>query len=463
MSGEFIWLSKLKSAFYRHLRGFLITGTLGIICLIYLYFSKKLTISNTPIFLMVLSNCWGLLLIIVLLGYGVVEIPRQFWNAGNVTVQLSTLYMKIHTLSEEMIEVKYSLDETVKLLNAASYLLPKNSQLQEQLNFILSLCPIEILEHQRAMQSHLSKDAAGQLGNITEDTLVKLHKEIKVNLSEYNRSKYRFDNNIDKALELEDIISASESPFKRIVFSFKEPRTGMLARKLEVVEWFWLTSMKPILFRVLGVIFSILSILVILGECTLFLEEPIGVFPLLFKKAYGITLTQLYCVIPLSYIIICTYFGLFNLKLSGWYGLYGNNHTDSSNLVWSAFFIARLTAPLCLNFLLFLKVRNTVYTEYMQTIDVVPFVGSKFATFFPLLLLLFAGLNFFQVYGRVMSALGLGSLSFSGKISGDKVSDGKAIVTRNRANRERSIGNYKRGIEMSAQNKDPRTAQLRKP
>ena len=456
MAGEFNWRSKLKSALFSHLRGFLITSTIGIICLIYLYFSKKLTISNTPVFLMVLSNCWGLLLIILLLGYGIVEIPRQCWKAGNNSDQLSSLYMKIHTLSEEMIEIKYALDETVKMLNAASYLLPRDSELQENLNFILSLCPIDVLEHQRTMQSHLSKDAKSQLGIINEKTLVQLHKDLKGNLSEYNRSKYRWDDYLDKALELEDVISASGSPFMRIAFSFKEPRTGVFARKIEVVEWFWLTSMRPVLFRILGVVFTVLSVLIVLGESTLFLNEPIGVFPLLFKKSYGITLTQLYCVIPLSYIILCTYFGLFNLKLSGWYGLYGNNHTDSSNLVWSAFFIARLTAPLCLNFLLFLKVRNTVYSEYMQTIDVVPFVGSEFATFFPLLLLVFAALNFFQVYGRVMSGLGLGSLSFSGKIRSDKVSDGKLIVTRNRTERERKLGTYKRGVEMMGQKKDVR-------
>lgn len=449
MAGEFDWRSKLKSSFIRHIRGFIITGTIGIICLIYLYLSHKLTIRSTPVFLMVLSNCWGLFLIIVLLGYGIVEIPRQFWQSGNNSVQLSSLYMKIHKLSEDMLEVKYSLDETIKLLNAASYLLPKSSDLQENLNFVLSLCPLELIEYQRSVQSHLSKDAASQLGQITESTLVNLHKSLKDQLSEYQRSKYRFDDYLQRAFDLEDVISASESPFKRIVFSFKESKSGILARQIEVVEWMWLTRIKPVTYRILGLVFLFLSVLVILGECTLFIETPLALFPLLFDKAHGITLTQLYCVVPLLYIILCTYFGLFNLKLSGWYGLYGNNHTDPSNLVWSAFFIARLTAPLCLNFLLFLKVKNTVYSEYMQVIDVVPFVGSKFAIFFPLLLLVFAFLNFFQIYGKFMSALGMDSLSLGSKVRADKVSDGKSIVARNRTERERKLGGYGRGIEMS--------------
>ncbi|OMJ72452.1 hypothetical protein SteCoe_29108 [Stentor coeruleus] len=444
MAGDFIWSSRLKSALFRHLRGFLITGVIGIACLGYLFYKGKLTIINTPVFLVVLSNCWGLLLIIVLLGYGIIEIPRQFWKAGNNSTRLCDLYIKTSFMSEDMVETKFALDEIVKLVNAASFLLPKNSELQENMNFILSLVPIEMIEHQRAMQTQLSKDAANQLGKITLERLVSLHKDLKDTLSEYQRSKYRWDSLIEKAIDLEDIITASDSPFKRIVYSFKESKSGCLARLREINEWYWLTRIKPCLFRTLGLLFIIMSILVILGEATLFLEFPIGVFPLMFRESYGDYGTQFLCMIPLSYIILCTFFGIFNLKLSGWYGLYPNNHTDPSNLVWSAFFMARLSAPLCYNFFLFIKVKNTVYSEEMEIIDLVPVVGGSFATFFPLLLVIFALLNIFHAYGRFMSAIGMTKLSFSDKYTSDKIGDGKLIVQRARTEREKKLAAYDR-------------------
>ena len=86
------------------------------------------------------------------------------------------------------------------------------------------------------MQTHLSKDAATQLGVITEDTLIKLHKDLKDTLSEYQRSKYRWDELLDEALYLEDIITAANSPFKRIAFTFKEAKSGLCARNREVIE-----------------------------------------------------------------------------------------------------------------------------------------------------------------------------------------------------------------------------------
>ena len=207
-----------------------------------------------------------------------------------------------------------------------------------------------------------------------------------------------------------------------------------------------------------------MSLLTFLGETTLFIEVPLGVFPLMFTEDYGIVFTQLLCVLPLSYIILCTYFGLFNLKLSGWYGLYPNNHTDSSNLVWSAFFLARLSAPLCYNFLLFLKIQNTVYANVMGLIDLVPLVGKQFSRFFPLLLVVFCALNLFHINGRVMSTLGMGQLSFSDKYNADNISEGKIMVTRARTEREknniiynRNSGNWEMG---KTEKKDPARTDL---
>lgn len=455
MAGEFVWKSRLLTALLMHLRGFLITGVIGLVCFIYLFYVGKLTLANTPVFLIVLSNCWGLFLIIVLLGYGLVAIPRTCWESGDNFTSLHNLYIQAISLNDGMTETKFELDEIVKLINAASYKLPKNSELQDSLNYILSLCPIETLERQRSIQSHLSSDANKELGVITEKTLIKLHKQLKDTSSEYLRSKYRWEKIINESLELEDVIAASNSPFKCIVYSFKDPKAGKCARNLEVIEWFWLTKLRPFLYRVLAIVFSIMSILIILGEITLFLDFPIGLFPLMFKTDNGITLTQVLCALPLSYIILCTYFGLFNLKLSGWYGLYPNNHTDSSSLVWSSLILARLSAPLCYNFLLFLKIKKTVYSEVMGLIDLLPFVGTQFTSFFPLLLIVFCFLNAFKIYGKVMSTLGMSQLSFEDSHSHTKVNEGKALVQRAKSERQRNFDAYNRkpsSIEIPARN-----------
>ena len=83
MAGEFTLKSRLKTAIYRHVRLFVIMGSVGIVLLIYLLIAGKLEMAHLPAFLMALSNCWGLFLIIVLLGYGLVAIPRTLWYKGD--------------------------------------------------------------------------------------------------------------------------------------------------------------------------------------------------------------------------------------------------------------------------------------------------------------------------------------------------------------------------------------------
>jgi hypothetical protein len=83
MAGEFTFKSRLKTAVYRHVRIFILLGSLGIVLLIYLLIKNTLEVAHLPAFLMALSNCWGLFLIILLLGYGLVAIPRKLWYEGD--------------------------------------------------------------------------------------------------------------------------------------------------------------------------------------------------------------------------------------------------------------------------------------------------------------------------------------------------------------------------------------------
>ncbi|CAE8720382.1 unnamed protein product [Polarella glacialis] len=41
---------------------------------------------------------------------------------------------------------------------------------------------------------------------------------------------------------------------------------------------------------------------------------------LMFRRNLGPWLTQVLCVIPLSYMTYSAYFSIFRLKISGWYG-----------------------------------------------------------------------------------------------------------------------------------------------
>lgn len=326
------------------------------------------------------------------------------------------------------------------MLKTTSMLIGDDTILCQYFEEILRLLPSESLEKFKMMKPFLSKNDQKDISSVNQEKLVQINKELKKILSEKERSRHRFNMLLNEAVLLEDIVNSHNSTQRKVISSQIRQRNGKFVRTREIVEWLWLTRIKPMICRIIGILFMFMSILIVLGECTLFTAQPIGLFPLMVQDSHGVYYTQLYCLIPLLYIILCSYFALFNLKLSGSYGLYSHNHTDPSNLVWSAFFLARLTAPLAYNFFTFLKIKNTVFNEVMGIIDIVPVLGQDFAIFFPLLLIIFCLMNYFNVNGRVMSAFGLTQLSINDEYVLDKMMEGQLAIQKIRVVKERESG-----------------------
>ena len=205
---------------------------------------------------------------------------------------------------------------------------------------------------------------------------------------------------------------------------------GAPLTKSEVLKWIWWTKLQPTITRFLALLCTIISLLVVLGEVTLFRPEPIGVLPMLFKESYGEFGTQMLCALPLIYISICTYYGLFKLKLTGFYGLYSHNLTDPVHLLKSACMFCRLVNPLCLNFVYFLKVKGCQLTAVMGAIDLVPLLGKDFSMYFPGLLVLLCALNIGNCYSRFMEYLGIPQFKFSDAEDSLHTQEGEALIRR---------------------------------
>lgn len=245
---------------------------------------------------------------------------------------------------------------------------------------------------------------------------------------------------VEKYIDLEDVIASKRNPDKIITHTFKSPREGKWGHFRDRVEWLWECWVSPVFCRIFAVILALFSCFVVLGELTLFVEAPVGVFPIMFENSSGDIGTQLLCMIPLSFMVFTTYFGLFNLKLQGMYGLYPHNNTDPHNLTWSASFMARLASPLCYNFLLFIKVSGSEFEKVIGVVNIVPVVGEDFAIFFPSILIVFVFMNLFNVYGRLMKALGVSQFQFSDKFEDDQLDLGASLLAKAKLHMQQKKG-----------------------
>ena len=61
------------------------------------------------------SNTWGLFLLVLLLGYGLVEVPRHVWNRSKYPYMLSRTYFKIAKQSTEKTEAEENLEDVLEV------------------------------------------------------------------------------------------------------------------------------------------------------------------------------------------------------------------------------------------------------------------------------------------------------------------------------------------------------------
>lgn len=77
--------------------------------LIYHYRQKLKAIASSA------SNTWGLFLLVLLLGYALVEIPRSLWLSSSHTYTLNLAYFKASKLSTDKCEAEEGLDDFLEV------------------------------------------------------------------------------------------------------------------------------------------------------------------------------------------------------------------------------------------------------------------------------------------------------------------------------------------------------------
>ena len=67
--------------------------------------------TQLPSLIATASNTWGLLILTLLLGYGLVEVPLSLWNASRLRYSLNHCYFKAAKLYTEMAEADEKMKE----------------------------------------------------------------------------------------------------------------------------------------------------------------------------------------------------------------------------------------------------------------------------------------------------------------------------------------------------------------
>ncbi|KAG8642841.1 hypothetical protein MANES_12G130000v8 [Manihot esculenta] len=405
-AGDFTVTERLKTSIRANLVFYLIVGSIGLFGLVLLILMKKIRSgSNVLGVAMACSNTFGLVTGAFLLGFGLSEIPKSLWKNADWTTRQKVLTHKIAKMAVKLDDAHQELSNAIVVAQATSNQMSKRDPLRPYMNVIDNMLS------QMFREDPSFKPQGGRLGendmdyDTDEKSMATLRRHLRGAREGYCRYKSEYMTFVLEALELEDTIKNFEhgsSTRWKYISSFRPARTGKLGAFFDRMEFFWRCILRKQFEKLLAIILGTMSAAILLAEATLLPSRvKLSLFSILIKSMGKQELfVQVWALIPLMYMCICTYYSLFKIGMLMFYSL-TPRQTSSVSLLMICSMVARYAPPISYNFLNLISLdAKTIFETRMGKIDdVLEIFGSGFNKIYPLIMVLYTLLvasNFFD-------------------------------------------------------------------
>ncbi|XP_017269356.1 G-protein coupled receptor-associated protein LMBRD2B [Kryptolebias marmoratus] len=396
------------------------------------------------------ANTWGLFLLVLLLGYGLVEIPRSYWLSSSHDFLLAKAYFKIAKLATEKATAEENLADVMEEVAEVHESVRFNHIFRKHVDTILTKCPIK---YQEEMGRNVESSRREYVSLPTKNGLIKLHKKVISAVQRHSQTQVQWSILLDQAFHLEDVAKSRSSPVRIFTHSFPLAHRDWIRRFIytPTVEWYWECVLRQAFCRLLSVLLALLSAAVVWSECTFFSTHPaLSLFAVFVQKAeqhHNYICIEMVCFIGILFMCVCVYSTVFRIRFFNYYHLVPHHQTDAYSLQFSGMLFCRLTPPLCLNFLGLIHMDSafshrdriqTTYTSIMGSMRLLPLISDGFYIYYPMLVLLLCIATFYNLGSRCLNLLGFHQYITDDDLTSDLVNEGKELIRRERRKRQRA-------------------------
>lgn len=438
-SAEFTIWGKFKSALIANAIFYGIGGVACVAFFLVIFFTTAQREFSQAIGVsMVLTNSWGLLLVVCFVGVGVIIVPRDMWRKSYVDGTLRQNQWKVGLFHEKYKETYDELIAVMKQVRKLDTDIRMTDRFRDFVDAIVFDCPPE---YQIIMQGE---------GDIRYDrkVLVDLHYKLLLAKHNYHCAYTEFHKTVEKALWMEDVSKArAHKTGCEIVWTIPRNtffrRLPVIGSAIKMCEWLYYVYLKKWVWKVLAIMAYLATIILLWSEVTMFAAflnkgqfPSLSIYYLLIWKIksntpFGI---QTIAFISIIYNVWCTYNSLLKLKLFNWYELKKYKLSNTYSLLFSAAYLCRIAIPVVLNMIYLVGFDNTgsAFIRVMGPMSVVPFFGGKFHIAFPALIIIVAGLTLFNCWRSVLSCCKVKQFKFDEFFTADELEKGKEIMRKER-------------------------------
>lgn len=406
-SGAFTFKERLKYSLRSNLKFYVVVLLLLVVFIVWMAISNSWGPTKLSGFLIAAANTYGMLLIVVMLGYGLVEAPRALWIKSDPRRALTRLEFRAPDLEENLFDAKCIADECVQEARRLSRLIPaeptdeEGKELRRCMNIVLMKLPAEAT----GASAGVAADSAAP----SLKSLAAVHTKLIKAIPQLEKCQAQWDSLVKDASELQSVIEGGEQPTD---YDSAHPE-GRVQTCLRRLSWLHKSKMSWWFNKAAAVVLAIMSALVLWCELAIPLPWDLSMFGLLVHGVQGSFAKQLFAFLPFAYISTCMYLALFRVKFFSAITLTGGRLTNAYALMFNASYLCRLQFVLAFNYLLVLKTGDTTSapTAFERSVgahmQLVPVFGSDFNNFIPILLLIFAILSLLRVVDRIVRKIGI--------------------------------------------------------
>jgi hypothetical protein len=443
-SGAFTPLGRFKEAIVNQLRYWGVVALIGVLFLVYLLAVRGLTVMALLGFGQALGNVWGLTVLVVLMGYGLVEVPRGLWHKGDRARKMLYYLMRAGQAHDELEEAQGGLAENVDDLKGIMRSLSDLDPLQSCVDTILLSVPkhFDVVRKVASPRTLAARENSGGGGGaarsaqtfdgevVTEKVLERLHASIREADLAVRTAHSRFRRIVDVVTRLEDIARSEVAAGPAAIhWTERDRRTGFLAPVRDWLEWFWILRVEHHFSRLLAVLAGALSLVVIWCQSTVFVKKPdLSLISVVAhgRETSGLML-QAILVGFVGYMCFCTYATLFRINLFSFYRL-TKGGSDPVSLLFNTSMLLRLGLSICYNTLYLLHENaETAFGRIIGNAENLPLVGSFYNKYLPMMVGVICVVAAFNLEGKVLNWLSI--RSFSGvSASHPAVEAGRKVV-----------------------------------
>jgi len=428
-----------------------IAGGLGVVGYAVLLIVGKAEFVNPMPVLMSLGNAWGLLLLLLLLGYGLVEVPRKLWRSAKYSSRLESCRYEIVSVEKKLQESRDKFRDSLRVLRGYTERVDDHDPYRHYIEQIVTEVPADEFDK--------IKVGSGK-GELFYDDIVSLRFKLQNRLHEVHINEDEFNRLVQEAFDIESILRAKYGEerhlngslfskyFVGVRWSVRNEERGKRKRHtwfVRAVQWIWYLYLRQPVLIVASILMALFSLVVVWCECFFFFDDPtLSIFALIFRTTQehatqffsylsNDIVMSLMLSIPLLFIMFCSYWSLFKIKLFTYYRLLPHR-SDPYSLHFSAAYLSRLAAPLTLNFLHMCKFTGSSFQKVMSSMENMPFLGEMSFNFYaPIILVLLCIIEIFDVIPRILHCLHikrsfLYSDASSAEESASRIDAGKKIL-----------------------------------